>query len=95
MIGGSPRHVRSRAMDEIDHEGRVPVYQQLATILRGQIERGELAPDRPLPSKIALRLAYGVSQGTVERALAELKQDGIVVTVVGKGVYVLPPEERP
>lgn len=82
-------------MDQIDHEGRVPVFRQLAAILRGKIASGEYAADRPLPSKLTLRQTYGVSQGTVERALAELKQEGLVVTVTGKGVYVLPPDERP
>ena len=82
-------------MDEIDHEGRVPVYRQVAEILRGQIVSGELAPDRPLPSKVTLRQRFGVSQGSIERALVVLKAEGLVVTVTGRGIYVLPEEERP
>lgn len=82
-------------MDEIDHAGRVPVYAQLAGILRGQIERGELPPDRPLPSKSILRDRYRVSQGSVERAIAVLRDEGLVVTAPGKGIYVLPEDERP
>jgi GntR family transcriptional regulator len=82
-------------MDEIDHLGRVPIYVQLAAILRRQIESGELAADRPLPSKATLVARYGVSQGSVERALAVLKADGLVVTVTGRGIYVLPEDERP
>lgn len=82
-------------MADIDHEGRVPIYQQLARILRGQIESGELAPDRPLPSKATLVAQYGISQGSVERALDVLKADGYVITVIGRGIYVLPEDERP
>jgi len=82
-------------MDEIDHEGRVPVYMQVAAILRRQIGSGELAADRPLPSKATLRQRYGVSQGSIERALEVLKAEGLIETVIGKGMYVLPPEERP
>lgn len=79
---------------EIDPDSRVPVYRQLAAILRGQIADGTLQPDRVLPSKATLQQTYGVSQGTVERALAALKAEGLVVTVLGRGVFVLPPDER-
>lgn len=82
-------------MDEIDHAGRTPVYRQLANILRGQIERGELPADRPLPRKIILRERYRVSQGSVERAIAVLRSEGLVETARGKGIYVLPEDERP
>lgn len=71
------------------------MYQQLASILRRQIESGELAPDRPLPSKVTLTARYQISQGSVERALAVLKGEGLVVTVTGRGIYVLPEDERP
>lgn len=79
----------------IDHEGFEPVYRQLAAILRGRIERGELPPGRPLPSKKTLQQEYGVSQGTVERALDLLRDEGLVATSMGRGVFVVPEAERP
>jgi GntR family transcriptional regulator len=79
---------------EIDHEGRTPKYVQLAAILRGQIERGEFPPDRPIPTKKALQQTYGVSQGTAERAVDLLRQEGLVETSFGRGVFVVPPNER-
>jgi GntR family transcriptional regulator len=72
----------------IDHESDVPVYEQLASILRGQIESGELAPRRPLPSIRTLQQQYGVSDGTVKHALRLLKDEGLVRTVTGRGIYV-------
>jgi GntR family transcriptional regulator len=74
----------------IDHEGDVPIYLQLAAILRGQIERGELAPRRPLPSINRLAQEYGIARGSVEKALQVLKGEGRVRTVIGRGVYVVP-----
>jgi len=74
----------------IDHEGDVPVYLQLAAILRGQIKRGELAPRRPLPSINRLAQEYGIARGSVEKALRVLRDEGIVRTVIGRGVYVVP-----
>ena len=74
---------------EIDHESARPVYLQLADILRAMITSGEIPPDRPLPSVKQLQQAYGVAQGTAERAVGLLKTEGLVHTVIGKGVYVV------
>jgi GntR family transcriptional regulator len=78
----------------IDFEGRTPVYRQLAAILREQIDRGEFPPDRPIPTKKALQETYGVSQGTAERAVDVLREEGLVETSFGRGVFVVPEEQR-
>lgn len=75
---------------EIDHEGDVPVYLQLAAILRDQIERGELVPRRPLPSINRLAQQYGIARGSAEKAVQVLRDEGLVRTVIGRGVYVVP-----
>lgn len=72
----------------IDHEGDVPVYQQLADIIREQIRRGELAPHRPVPSIRTLMQRYEVSDGTVKKAVQVLRDEGLVRTVPGRGVFV-------
>ena len=79
---------------EIDHEGDVPVYLQLAAILRAQIESGELVPRRPVPSERTLTQRYGVAGGTVKKAIQVLRDEGLVHTVIGRGVYVVPPDGR-
>ena len=82
-------------MGEIDPEGDVPVYQQLAAILREQIDSGQIPPRRAIPSKKMLVQTYGVAPGTVERALGVLKQAGYLKTVLGRGLYVVAAEDRP
>jgi DNA-binding GntR family transcriptional regulator len=72
----------------IDHDRGVPVYEQLAAILRAQIESGELQPERALPSGKTLVQTYGVARGTVDKAIAVLKAEGLVYVLHGKGVYV-------
>jgi len=79
----------------IDHYGDVPIYQQLADILRKQILSGELAPRRPIPSKKTLTQQHAIAGGTVDRAVDLLKAEGLVKTVPGRGIYVVPPDERP
>jgi DNA-binding GntR family transcriptional regulator len=78
----------------IDPEGDIPIYVQLADLLRGQIDRGEIPDRRPIPSKKALVQEYGIAQGTVERALTVLKEQGYIRTVLGRGMYVVPAAER-
>jgi len=73
---------------EIDHEGPVPVYQQLASILRDQIMSGTLRPGRPIPSERTLVQNYGVAVGTIKKAIQVLRDEGLVYTVIGRGVYV-------
>jgi DNA-binding GntR family transcriptional regulator len=68
----------------------VPIYRQLAAILRGMIERGEIQPRQPLPSETTLMQRYEVSRGTVRHALKILNDDGVVITIQGRGTYVLP-----
>ena len=46
----------------------MPLYEQLAAILRRQIASGELAAGRPIPSEQALMDSYGVSRGTAAHA---------------------------
>jgi GntR family transcriptional regulator len=73
----------------IDHDSGELVYLQLANILRAQIRSGELARDRPVPSERTLTQQYGVSDGTVKRAMQVLRDEGLVRTVRGKGIYVI------
>jgi DNA-binding transcriptional regulator YhcF (GntR family) len=71
----------------IDHEGDVPVYIQLADILRARIESGELAPRgrcRPTDADAGLRRGGG----TIDKALGILRAEGLVRTVIGRGIYV-------
>lgn len=38
---------------------------------------------------------YQVAGGTIDRAIDLLREEGLVKTVLGRGVFVTPPEERP
>jgi DNA-binding GntR family transcriptional regulator len=54
----------------------------------------EIPPHRPVLSKKTLVQTYGVAPGTVDRALAILKAEGMLKTVMGRGLYVIPKAER-
>jgi GntR family transcriptional regulator len=75
----------------VDHESNVPVYVQLADILRDMITSGELQPHRALPTIPSLMHEHDVSDGTVKRAIGILRDEGLVELVRGKGTYVTGP----
>lgn len=68
----------------------MPLYEQLAGLLRAQIESGEITGK--LPSVKALMQTHGLgSQDTVLKALALLREAGLVTTVPRRGTYVTKP----
>lgn len=76
----------------LDHDAEQPLYEQLADLLRAQIEGGEI--ERRVPSVKTLTEAYGIAQGTAERALAVLRDEGLIRSRMGRGHFVVPASER-
>ncbi|GAA3350017.1 hypothetical protein GCM10020358_74340 [Amorphoplanes nipponensis] len=74
----------------IDPEGMKPVYVQVADVIAARIGRGELAPNRPIPSETAMVQEFGIARGTARRAVELLRERGLVATVPGRGTFVLP-----
>ncbi|WNI19243.1 winged helix-turn-helix domain-containing protein [Actinacidiphila sp. ITFR-21] len=72
---------------QIDHDGPVTPYRQLADILRARIARGDWAPGRRIASETDLVQEYGLARTTVRRAIAVLRDDGTVVVVPQRGTF--------
>jgi GntR family transcriptional regulator len=60
----------------------------VADDLRRRIEAGEFLPGAPLPSLLALVDEYGVSRSTAAKAVAALRDAGLVESVRGWGTFV-------
>jgi GntR family transcriptional regulator len=71
----------------LDHDSPQPLYAQLAAVIRGQIERGELTGR--VPSAKTLAQDHGVAVGTAERALALLREAGLIESAMGRGHFVV------
>lgn len=65
-----------------------PKYQQLAAILRRKIRNGDLGPGAQLPSEAELSNEYRTGRGTVRLALGVLRNEGLIVSEQGRGVFV-------
>jgi len=73
---------------KIDLRSREPSYLQLAAALRERIESGEIRPEEALPSITYLVQETGLAVGTVRKAIKVLADEGLVVTVPGRGSFV-------
>jgi GntR family transcriptional regulator len=76
--------------DHVDHLDPTPLYEQLATILRRDIRSGTYRPRDPIPSESTLQQEHGVARGTVRRALDILRDEGLIITITGRGTFVKP-----
>lgn len=76
--------------ERIDPYAPVPPYRQIAAILRRRIQAGEFAPGSRIPTESELVETYEVARTTARRAVAVLRDEGLVITVPQRGTYVRP-----
>lgn len=65
-----------------------PLYQQIKGLLLGSLQAGEWLPGQAIPSEIELAQRFGVSQGTVRKAVDEMATENMLVRRQGKGTFV-------
>ncbi|WP_261810992.1 GntR family transcriptional regulator [Levilactobacillus humaensis] len=67
---------------------RSPKYVQVYNQILKMIKQGQLIPGEKLPSEEVLRTEFDVSRVTLRTALSLLKEDGVLVSVHGKGHFI-------
>lgn len=68
--------------------GSSPLYKEIRSALLSSLAQGEWKPGELIPSEFALADRFGVSKGTVRRALEELVSGKILVRRQGSGTFV-------
>lgn len=71
---------------------KIPIYQQLAELLREKIEKGEYAFGSSLPSEREIAETYELNRMTVRKALDLLEKEGLLVRIQGKGTFINTPK---
>lgn len=71
----------------------LPLYYQIKEIIQEMIENEQLAPGEAIPPEREICDIQGVSRMTVNKAILELVNEGILYRVQGKGTYVSEPKE--
>lgn len=77
---------RNRSRHFVTRE--VPLYYQLASLLREKIISGQYAPNDQIPTETDLVKDYGLSRITVRQALASLEEEDLIVRARGRGTFV-------
>lgn len=65
-----------------------PLYQQIRALITKSLESGEWGPGDIIPSESELAERFGVSQGTVRKAIDEMAAENLLVRRQGKGTFV-------
>ena len=76
------------SFDDISKSAPEPIYLQIKQIIQQRIDSGEWPAGQKLPSENELVNALEVSRMTINRALRELTQEGLIRRVHGVGSFV-------
>lgn len=78
----------------IDRKSFVPIYHQLARILKEQINSGQIKPGEKLPSESEMIEYYGIGRLTIREALTHLVNENYIEKIQGKGTYCKQPPTK-
>ncbi|MDF2514248.1 MAG: GntR family transcriptional regulator [Herbinix sp.] len=70
-----------------NHASR-PLYEQISSQIKASIMSGELKSGEAIPSVRSLAKSLKISVLTVQKAYANLQEDGFIETTAGKGCFV-------
>jgi GntR family transcriptional regulator len=69
-------------------KGAISLYMQIKELLTAKIGKGDWLPGNIIPSEINLANEFGVSQGTVRKAIIELVENNLLTRKQGRGTFV-------
>ena len=72
----------------LDYRDKRPIYEQVVEKLERLIASGGLEELTKMPSVRSLAMELSVNPNTIQRAYAQLEQDGYLYTVAGRGSFV-------
>lgn len=75
-------------MQQLQSADEHPLYEQLKSILKAEIEKGTYKRGERIPTEAELCQIYSVSRNTVRNALNELTKENLLVRRQGKGTFV-------
>ena len=73
---------------DLDRDSQVPLYRQIAELLRADIAAGIYPPGSVIPSVKRIEQDTGCTHVTVRKVIGILADEGLVVVVPGKGTFV-------
>jgi GntR family transcriptional regulator len=65
-----------------------PLYRQIKGLIIAGLQSGEWKAGEAIPAEVDLAARFGVSQGTVRKAIDELSAESVLLRRQGKGTFV-------
>lgn len=81
-------------MRKVSKINPLPLYYQIKEIIQEMIENEEIKPGNMIPAERELCLIQGVSRMTVNKAIMDLVNEGILYREQGKGTFVAIPKVK-
>ena len=75
---------------KISFESGKPLFLQLQELIRTDIAAGKYSPGEKIPGVRDLAISANVNPNTMQRALAELEAEGLLVTRGTSGRFICP-----
>jgi methenyltetrahydrofolate cyclohydrolase len=75
-------------LDTLQRSGPVPLYRQLAAVLRADMDAGRLRPGERLATEFELMERFKVSRTTVRQTIELLRREGLIAVQRGKGTFI-------
>ena len=72
----------------INHTSMEPIYEQIVAQIKAEVIEGRMTAGDALPSVRTLSRELKISALTVKKAYDNLEEEGLVVTVHGKGSFI-------
>lgn len=72
----------------IDPSSPIPIFRQIADLIRRSVAAGVYRPGEMIPSLRTLALELRVNPNTVQRAYEELERQGLVRARKGLGMFI-------
>lgn len=84
----STEKTEQSSADQVVRRGTLPIYLQVAGVLRRNIETGKWQPGENIQSLDRLAEEYGISRVTARQAITVLEEEGLIWRRQGKGTFV-------
>lgn len=72
----------------INHTSMEPIYEQIIAQIKAEVIEGRMTAGDVLPSVRTLSRELKISALTVKKAYDNLEEEGLIVTVHGKGSFI-------
>lgn len=77
------------SLASVFQKSRLPLYLQVAHLMRQKIERGEWPIDQQIPTLQELESEYQVSRITLRESMSQLEEEGLIRRTRGRGTFVV------